>query len=74
MLICAVGFGAGGVLGAIAASTWSNNYVADQNLLLFSSVFTETRDDIAATAVSYTIYLELHRFFPILITCTIRFI
>ncbi len=49
-----VGLGAGGVLGAIAASTWSTNYVAtaDSILVFFLPVFRETRDVLAATAVS----------------------
>lgn len=52
MLMCAVGFGAGGVLGATAASTWSNSYVAEPTLTFFFSLFTEIRDVVAATAVS----------------------
>ncbi len=52
MLACAIGFGAGGVLGATAASTWTNSYVAESSLNSLFSLFEEMRDVVAATSVS----------------------
>ena len=59
--ICVVGFGAGGILGAIGANSWSSNIVDPFNSLPpflrallqpFFDTFIGTRDALAATAVS----------------------
>ncbi len=48
IFLCLAGLGAGGVLGAIAANSWTTDFI-DSVLI---DVLVQTRDSLAATAVS----------------------
>jgi len=53
LLFCALGFGAGGVIGALGANNWSTDIINQipSSLQQFVSLLIETRDALAATAV-----------------------
>ena len=64
--ICLVGFGAGGVIGAIGANTWSSQIVDPINSLPpllrnFLQPVIEIRDALAATAVSQVVKTTILR-------------
>ncbi len=54
IFLCLAGLGAGGVLGAIAANSWTTDFIDSVPLSLRSliDVLVQTRDSLAATAVS----------------------
>ncbi len=54
IFLCLVGFGAGGVLGAIGADSWTKDIIdrIPSNVQFLFDVIVQTRDALAATAVS----------------------
>ncbi len=54
VLLCVVGFGTGGVLGALGANHWSTDIIDNvpANFQSFIDLLVQTRDALAATAVS----------------------
>ena len=55
VFLCIIGFGAGGVIGAIGANSWTVDIIdvlTKTGLIGFSDVVVQTRNALAATAVS----------------------